>query len=115
MCHYFCHHQEEEKEERTSQCQARDPMSAQPPLPPPCFYSWIFFSFTVLTKNCSSCDMKSLVQGIECLVKQYGSYSLEGHSINGTFTLLENAADTEGLAIAYQVSKLDHLQSPYNT
>ncbi|XP_042310364.1 kell blood group glycoprotein [Sceloporus undulatus] len=56
----------------------------------------------VLTKNCSSCDMKTLVQGIECLVKQYGSYSLEGYPINGSFTLLENAADTEGLAIAYQ-------------
>ncbi|XP_062827810.1 kell blood group glycoprotein isoform X2 [Anolis carolinensis] len=56
----------------------------------------------VLTKNCSSCDMKTLMQGIECLVKQYENYSVESHPINGSFTLLENAADTEGLAIAYQ-------------
>ncbi|XP_061493594.1 kell blood group glycoprotein isoform X2 [Rhineura floridana] len=59
----------------------------------------------VLPENCSACDTKTRPQGIECLVKQYESYSLKGHSINGSFTLLENAADTGGLAIAYQAYK----------
>nr|XP_020667187.1 kell blood group glycoprotein isoform X2 [Pogona vitticeps] len=56
----------------------------------------------VLTKNCSDCDIKAMERGIDCLMRQYESYSLEGHSINGSLTLLENAADTGGLAIAYQ-------------
>lgn len=47
-------------------------------------------------------------QGIDCLMRQYESYSLDGHSINGSFTLLENAADTGGLEIAYQVPKSNH-------
>ncbi|XP_033029449.1 kell blood group glycoprotein isoform X1 [Lacerta agilis] len=59
----------------------------------------------VLPENCLACDMKTLAQRIDCLVKQYESYSLKGHSINGSFTLLENAADTGGLAMAYQAYK----------
>lgn len=60
------------------------------------------FYYYVLPKNCSACDLKVLAEGVNCLVKQYESYSLKGHSINGSFTFLENAADTGGLAIAYQ-------------
>ncbi|XP_062985077.1 kell blood group glycoprotein isoform X2 [Elgaria multicarinata webbii] len=56
----------------------------------------------VLPQSCSACDMETLAQSIDCLVEQYESYSLKGHGINGSFTLLENAADTGGLAIAYQ-------------
>ncbi|KAJ6653616.1 hypothetical protein lerEdw1_009050 [Lerista edwardsae] len=73
------------------------------------------FYYYVLPKSCSACDMKVLEEGIDCLVKQYESYSLKGHSINGSFTFLENAADTGGLAIAYQVSKSDDHQSPHST
>ncbi|XP_044295474.1 kell blood group glycoprotein isoform X2 [Varanus komodoensis] len=62
----------------------------------------------VLPKNCSVCDVRTLPQGISCLVKQFESYSLKGYSINSTFTLLENAADTGGLAIAYQAYKNWH-------
>uniref|UniRef100_A0A8C6XGV2 Uncharacterized protein n=1 Tax=Naja naja TaxID=35670 RepID=A0A8C6XGV2_NAJNA len=56
----------------------------------------------VLPENCSTCGMNIPAEDKDCLVKQYGNYSLKGHSINGSFTLLENLADTGGLAIAYQ-------------
>ncbi|XP_054859040.1 kell blood group glycoprotein [Eublepharis macularius] len=59
----------------------------------------------VWPESCSACDMQALVQGTDCLVKQYERYSLRGQHINGSFTLLENAADTAGLAIAYQAYK----------
>ncbi|KAG8130256.1 hypothetical protein E2320_016884 [Naja naja] len=61
-----------------------------------------FLLFTVLPENCSTCGMNIPAEDKDCLVKQYGNYSLKGHSINGSFTLLENLADTGGLAIAYQ-------------
>uniref|UniRef100_A0A8D0HN93 Uncharacterized protein n=1 Tax=Sphenodon punctatus TaxID=8508 RepID=A0A8D0HN93_SPHPU len=60
----------------------------------------------VLPENCPGCNSEMLLQGIDCLVRQYESYSLQGLHINGTFTLLENAADTGGLAIAYKVSTI---------
>ncbi|XP_063150797.1 kell blood group glycoprotein isoform X2 [Candoia aspera] len=56
----------------------------------------------VLPNNCSTCGMNIPAESKDCLVKQYGNYSLKGHGINGSFTLLENLADTGGLAIAYQ-------------
>ncbi|KAM3843569.1 kell blood group glycoprotein isoform 2-T2 [Vipera latastei] len=56
----------------------------------------------VLPENCSTCGMNIPAEEKDCLVKQYGNYSLKGHRINGSFTLLENLADTGGLAIAYQ-------------
>ncbi|XP_007441989.1 endothelin-converting enzyme 2 isoform X1 [Python bivittatus] len=56
----------------------------------------------VLPKNCSTCGMDIPAEGKDCLVKQYENYSLKGHGVNGSFTLLENLADTGGLAIAYQ-------------
>lgn len=66
--------------------------------------------FTVSPENCSTCGMNIPAEDKDCLVKQYGNYSLKGHSINGSFTLLENLADTEGLAIAYQVSESNHIE-----
>uniref|UniRef100_A0A670ZPY2 Kell metallo-endopeptidase (Kell blood group) n=1 Tax=Pseudonaja textilis TaxID=8673 RepID=A0A670ZPY2_PSETE len=56
----------------------------------------------VLPENCSTCGLNIPAEDKDCLVKQYGNYSLNGHSINGSFTFLENLADTGGLAIAYQ-------------
>ncbi|XP_058028840.1 kell blood group glycoprotein isoform X2 [Ahaetulla prasina] len=56
----------------------------------------------VSPENCSTCGMNIPAEDKDCLVKQYGNYSLKGHTINGSFTFLENLADTEGLAIAYQ-------------
>ncbi|XP_060092915.1 kell blood group glycoprotein [Heteronotia binoei] len=63
------------------------------------FYDYVW------PETCSNCDMEALANGTDCLVKQYERYSLEGQHINGSFTLLENAADTGGLAIAYQAYK----------
>lgn len=58
------------------------------------------FSPTVLPEGCPECNRSALQRSIDCLVEQYESYSL---NVNGTFTLLENTADTGGLAVAYQV------------
>ncbi|KAM9173997.1 kell blood group glycoprotein isoform 2-T2 [Pangshura tecta] len=59
----------------------------------------------VVPESCPKCNRDALVRGTDCLVEQYERYSLQGLRINGTFTLLENAADTGGLAIAYQAYK----------
>uniref|UniRef100_A0A674IQR9 Kell metallo-endopeptidase (Kell blood group) n=1 Tax=Terrapene triunguis TaxID=2587831 RepID=A0A674IQR9_9SAUR len=63
-----------------------------------------FYDYVVL-ESCPRCNRDALVRGTDCLVEQYERYSLQGLRINGTFTLLENAADTGGLAIAYQAYK----------
>ncbi|XP_067424410.1 kell blood group glycoprotein [Emydura macquarii macquarii] len=64
----------------------------------------VFYDY-VLPESCPRCNRDALVRGIDCLVEQYESYSLQSLRVNGTFTLLENAADTGGLAIAYQAYK----------
>ncbi|XP_069642185.1 kell blood group glycoprotein isoform X5 [Haliaeetus albicilla] len=56
----------------------------------------------VLPGGCPTCNRSALQKSIDCLVEQYESY---GFKVNGTFTLLENTADTGGLAIAYQAYK----------
>ncbi|XP_074964798.1 kell blood group glycoprotein isoform X4 [Phalacrocorax aristotelis] len=56
----------------------------------------------VLPEGCSTCNRSALQKSIDCLVEQYESY---GFKVNGTFTLLENTADTGGLTIAYQAYK----------
>ncbi|XP_074667120.1 kell blood group glycoprotein isoform X3 [Strix aluco] len=56
----------------------------------------------VLPEGCPTCNRSALQKSIDCLVEQYESY---GFKVNGTFTLLENTADTGGLAIAYQAYK----------
>ncbi|NWI51437.1 KELL protein, partial [Calyptomena viridis] len=56
----------------------------------------------VLPEGCPACNRTALQKSIDCLVEQYESYSF---NVSGTFTLLENTADTGGLAIAYQAYK----------
>ncbi|NXD82155.1 KELL protein, partial [Halcyon senegalensis] len=56
----------------------------------------------VLPGGCPVCNRNALEKSIDCLVEHYESY---GYKVNGTFTLLENTADTGGLAIAYQAYK----------
>ncbi|NXA55961.1 KELL protein, partial [Nothocercus julius] len=63
-----------------------------------------FYNY-VLPGGCPTCNRSALQQAIDCLVKQYESYSMFGFKTNGTFTLLENTADNGGLAIAYQAYK----------
>uniref|UniRef100_A0A803XZR4 Kell metallo-endopeptidase (Kell blood group) n=1 Tax=Meleagris gallopavo TaxID=9103 RepID=A0A803XZR4_MELGA len=52
--------------------------------------------------GCPTCNSSMLQKSIDCLVEQYESF---GFKVNGTSTLLENTADTGGLAIAYQAYK----------
>lgn len=54
----------------------------------------------MLPGGCPKCNRSALQKSVDCLVEQYESY---GFKVNGTFTLLENTADTGGLSIAYQV------------
>ncbi|NXP50942.1 KELL protein, partial [Heliornis fulica] len=61
----------------------------------------IFYGY-VLPGGCPTCNRSALQNSIECLVEQYESYDLK---VNGTFTLLENTADTGGLTISYQAYK----------
>ncbi|XP_039912947.1 kell blood group glycoprotein isoform X2 [Hirundo rustica] len=56
----------------------------------------------VLPGGCPACNKGALQRSIDCLVEQYESYN---SNVNGTFTLLENTADTGGLAVAYQAYK----------
>ncbi|XP_040504980.1 kell blood group glycoprotein isoform X1 [Gallus gallus] len=60
-----------------------------------------FYSY-MLPGGCPTCNSSVLQKSIDCFVEQYESF---GFKINGTFTLLENTADTGGLAIAYQAYK----------
>lgn len=66
-----------------------------------------YFFPPVLPGGCPACNRSALQESIDCLVDQYESYDFK---VNGTFTLLENTADTGGLAVAYQV--LESPQSP---
>ncbi|NWW54384.1 KELL protein, partial [Pedionomus torquatus] len=56
----------------------------------------------VLPGGCHTCNRSVLQKSIDCLVEHYESYRFK---VNGTFTLLENTADTGGLTIAYQALK----------
>lgn len=66
----------------------------------PLFSKLFFFFPTVQPGGCPTCNRSALQKSVDCLVEQYESY---GFKVNGTSTLLENTADTGGLAIAYKV------------
>ncbi|NWX19356.1 KELL protein, partial [Aegotheles bennettii] len=61
----------------------------------------MFYNY-VQPEGCRTCNRNALQKSIGCLVEQYESYDSR---VNGTFTLLENTADTGGLTIAYQAYK----------
>lgn len=62
---------------------------------------------TVLPGGCPACDTHALQGALLCLKRHYQSIPLpSGLSFNGSWTLLENAADMGGLAIALQVTPI---------
>ncbi|XP_023106428.2 kell blood group glycoprotein isoform X7 [Felis catus] len=61
------------------------------------------FSQLLLPGGCPACDTHALQGALLCLKRHYQSIPLpSGLSFNGSWTLLENAADMGGLAIALQ-------------
>ncbi|XP_030164481.1 kell blood group glycoprotein isoform X1 [Lynx canadensis] len=61
------------------------------------------FSQLLLPGGCPACDTHALQGALLCLKRHYQSIPLPGGlSFNGSWTLLENAADIGGLAIALQ-------------
>ncbi|XP_077004410.1 kell blood group glycoprotein isoform X2 [Tamandua tetradactyla] len=62
----------------------------------------IFYQL-LLPGGCPSCDTHALQEALQCLEDHYAAFPLpNGTSFNGSRTLLENAADMGGLAIALQ-------------
>ncbi|GAB5568865.1 kell blood group glycoprotein isoform X12 [Prionailurus iriomotensis] len=67
------------------------------------------FSQLLLPEGCPACDTHALQGALLCLKRHYQSIPLpSGLSFNGSWTLLENAADIRGLAIALQVIYRSH-------
>ncbi|XP_037691901.1 kell blood group glycoprotein isoform X2 [Choloepus didactylus] len=62
----------------------------------------IFYQF-LLPGGCPSCNTRALQEALLCLENHYAAFPLpSGVSFNASHTLLENAADMGGLAIALQ-------------
>lgn len=47
--------------------------------------------------------MEAFKQQTQCMVEQYGNYSINQEPLNGKHTLGENIADNGGLKAAYKV------------
>lgn len=70
-------------------------------IPFPCPFS------TVLPGGCPACDTHALKEALLCLEHHYAAFPLYGvTSFNSSHTVLENAADIGGLAIALQVTHI---------
>ena len=77
------------------------PMSS-PLHPASPFHALVPFS-TVLPGGCPACDSHALQEALQCLERHYAGFPLpSGISFNGSYSFLEDAADTGGLAIALQ-------------
>ncbi|XP_040596361.1 kell blood group glycoprotein [Mesocricetus auratus] len=62
----------------------------------------IFYQL-LLPGGCPACDTHTLQEAILCLERHYAAFPLPNMApFNGSHTLLENAGDTGGLAIAFQ-------------
>ncbi|XP_016050986.1 PREDICTED: kell blood group glycoprotein [Miniopterus natalensis] len=61
------------------------------------------FNQLLLPGGCPACDTRALEGALLCLQRHYAAFPLHGvTSFNGSHTVLENAADVGGLAIALQ-------------
>lgn len=70
------------------------------------FHALVPFS-TVLPGGCPACDSHALQEALQCLERHYAGFPLpSGISFNGSYSFLEDAADTGGLAIALQVTHI---------
>uniref|UniRef100_A0A8D2BIJ0 Kell blood group glycoprotein n=1 Tax=Sus scrofa TaxID=9823 RepID=A0A8D2BIJ0_PIG len=62
----------------------------------------IFYQL-LLPGGCPACDSHALQEALQCLERHYAGFPLpSGISFNGSYSFLEDAADTGGLAIALQ-------------
>ncbi|XP_076769584.1 kell blood group glycoprotein isoform X3 [Arvicanthis niloticus] len=69
----------------------------------------IFYQL-LLPGGCPACDTHALQEALLCLERHYAAFPLPSmSSFNGSHTLLENAGDIGGVAIAFQMATWDPL------